>query len=148
MHVEIRLNRRTIANVEKNILKIKRGMLKQAGEILEDAAEEVAQLSDSYVPVETGTLKSSRAIEGVYMRRGQGLYGDTEPLVRISYGGSNDQYNPLRRRMASAYAVPVHERLDVFHPVGQAKFLERAVSESHGLFMDRVSRIRWDMSYE
>jgi len=32
------------------------------------------------------------------------------------------------------YAMAVHERLDVYHPHGEAKFLENAWTEKHGEF--------------
>lgn len=56
--------------------------------------------------------------------------------MSIEIGGLNEGIAALQRehqrsRSASAYvyytaeyALPVHERLDVYHPVGQAKFLE------------------------
>ena len=59
-----------------------------------------------YCPIKTGAVRSSGKVE---------LVGDT---VEISFGG-----------MIAPYAVYVHEIMTNHHPVGQAKFLERAVTE-------------------
>lgn len=58
-------------------------------------------------PVDTGTLRSS----GIVTPR------PADHRVDLSFGGA-----------ASAYAAIVHERLDVHHPVGEAKFLENALN--------------------
>ena len=62
-------------------------------------------------PVDTGTLKASHETS-LPSYRGDFLE------VTISVGGA-----------AKKYAVPVHERLDVKHPNGEAKFLQNAVDE-------------------
>lgn len=72
--------------------------------------EEILTQSQEIVPVDTGSLKRSGhttlpAIEG------------DQIVVTIGYGGPS-----------APYALPVHERIDVFHrPPTQAKFLESPV---------------------
>ena len=39
------------------------------------------------------------------------------------------------------YAVPVHERTEVSHPVGEAKFLEKAVNKHRGSFEKDVAAL-------
>jgi hypothetical protein len=60
-------------------------------------------------PVKTGALRGSGRIEDLPNNGG----------VRFLFGGP-----------AVDYAVPVHENLDVFHPTGQAKFMESVLNES------------------
>lgn len=72
-------------------------------------------------PVDTGALRASGYL--------------TEPAVNgkridleIGFGGP-----------AAPYAVYVHERLDVHHPVGEPKFLERTLLESAPHMAGRIA---------
>jgi len=69
--------------------------------------EIILTLAKQYTPVDTGRLRSSGRVDEVAI----GM-----KLV-IVLGFHTD------------YAVYVHENLDANHPVGQAKFLERAMNE-------------------
>lgn len=62
------------------------------------AAEELLEQSNARVPVETGRLRGSGRVED-----GQVIYD-------------------------APYAAVVHERMDVHHDVGEAKFLESAAN--------------------
>lgn len=73
--------------------------------------EDVLALSAERCPVDTGTLRATGHVEGPTAK------GDKVDIV-VGYGGP-----------AAPYALPVHERLGVRHPVGQAKFLESAALE-------------------
>lgn len=76
-------------------------------------------------PVDTGALRGSGHVGGPFRRNG-GIE------VVMGFGGP-----------AAPYAIHVHERLDVFHRVGQAKFLESVLLESAPYFPQRVAeRIR------
>lgn len=82
----------------------------RAGEMpgLEDAARKVAEQSDRNVPTDTGGLKESRRIESHPDRL----------TVEISYGkGLNDPR-----------AVINHEKTEIHHDDGGAKYLERAMA--------------------
>lgn len=63
-------------------------------------------------PVDTGTLRASGIVEGP--DRNSRFFS-----VRLSFGGA-----------ASTYAIKVHEDLEAFHRVGQAKYLESVINES------------------
>lgn len=68
---------------------------------------DIMYVSQAEVPVDTGTLRASgRALEPE-------LIGDTV-VGTIGYG-YGEQVNPKTGELASQYAVPVHERLDVSH---------------------------------
>lgn len=71
-------------------------------------------------PVEFGVLRQSGRVEDV------GTIG-----IKWVFGGA-----------AEAYAIPVHEDLEVFHSVGQAKFVESVVLEFIPHAAERVGR-RW-----
>jgi hypothetical protein len=66
-------------------------------------------------PIETGNLRASHRVVSEE-------HGDIFE-VAVGCGGISPSGENLD------YAVPVHERLDVHHPVGEAKFLEKAVRE-------------------
>ena len=66
----------------------------------------------SYTPVATGALRNSGQVN---------IEGND---VVISFGGP-----------AAPYAIYVHEDLYAAHPVGQSKFLERAVMEDADAFV-------------
>jgi len=68
-------------------------------EALIEEAMEIFAKSQKQVPVDTGRLRDSGIV-------GEGQHGD----VTIAYG--------------TDYALPVHERTEVKHTVGKAKFLE------------------------
>ena len=65
-------------------------------------------------PVDTGVLRSSGHVQGPFKD------GDSW-VIRLVFGGP-----------AAPYAVFVHERLDLKHPVGQSKYLESVVQERSG----------------
>ncbi len=61
---------------------------------------------DGYVPIDTGTLKGSGFVE-------RPVNTGSETVVVLGYGG-----------LAAGYALFVHENMEVFHPTGEAKYLE------------------------
>lgn len=75
-------------------------------------AEEVLQRSQQLVPINTGRLRSTGQVNGPEFKNGAWE-------VHIWYGD----------RRTAWYAAIVHERLDVRHPRGQAKFLEQPLLE-------------------
>jgi hypothetical protein len=94
----------------------------RVGRALKLEAEIEMTESKRRVPVDTGTLRNS------------GQVGDPEIngraiSVMLSYGGA-----------AKDYAVPVHENLEAFHPVGQAKYLESVLNESRAHMAARIAR--------
>lgn len=90
------------------------------------ACQDILDISNSLVPVDTGTLKKSGYFEvtrqaNIVSYRYEGVVG---------YGGNGDPINPKTGKHASEYMVQVHEDLNQPHPNGgQAKFLEEAVQQ-------------------
>jgi hypothetical protein len=78
----------------------------------------IAKVSQERTPVLTGSLRESHIVQ---------LDKDAM-IVTISVGGPD-----------APYALYVHENLDAFHEVGQAKFLESAVLEALPGLGDRIA---------
>jgi len=78
-------------------------MLQEQEQIISDAKR--------LTPVDTGVLRASGTVLPPVIT-------GTQVEVQAGFGGA-----------ASAYAVPVHERMGVHHPTGQAKFLEQPFLE-------------------
>lgn len=73
-------------------------------------------------PVDTGDLRRSHHVTKPDL-------GGRRISVSIEVGGP-----------AAPYAILVHEDLEAFHPVGQAKFLESTLLESAPYMAQRVAR--------
>lgn len=73
------------------------------------------------VPVDTGVLRASGRVS-------EPERDGTKISVTLSYGGA-----------AEHYAVPVHEDLEAFHKVGQAKYLESVLNESRSSMLRRIA---------
>jgi hypothetical protein len=79
--------------------------------IYQEAQIEMTE-SKRRVPVDTGVLRASGRVSEPE-RSGRNI------SVMLSYGGA-----------AEDYAIYVHENLEAFHRVGQAKYLESVLDES------------------
>jgi hypothetical protein len=97
-------------------------MLEEGGRALYQEALVEQKESMRRTPVDTGALRASHETERPVVERGQ-------VSVRIVVGGP-----------AAPYAVPVHERVEVHHPVGQAKFLESTIMESAPFMAERIAK--------
>lgn len=73
-------------------------------------------------PVDTGNLRASVHTEGPEFE-GDSIY------TQIVAGG-----------VSAPYAIYVHENLEAFHKVGQAKFIESVILESRPFLAARVAR--------
>jgi hypothetical protein len=96
-------------------------------------AEDLKRRSQQQVPTETGTLHDTAYIEDKSQ-------GRNDITIRVGYGGPNDKINPKTRKAASSYAVIVHERLDVSHPKGKAKFLEDPANQLKRELASRLAK--------
>ena len=94
-----------IKQLSKEIRKISRRS--EAG--LLRAGEFIKNDSQKRTPVDTGNLRADH-----YVTKGRKGFS---PIVEIGVLSAN-------------YAVPVHERIELNHPTGEAKFLENAVVEN------------------
>lgn len=78
-------------------------------------------------PVDTAALKGSGHVTGPFL-------SGRKSSVKMNFGGP-----------AASYAIFVHEDLEAFHKVGQAKFLESVLNESTKYFANRIGSRLWDM---
>ena len=105
--------------------------LRRASAQVLDAAEDALVIeanedmteAKGQTPVDTGTLRGSGTVFPV-QRRG------SKVSVELGFGGAAGG--------ADGYAVPVHERMGVHHPVGNAKFLELPVLAGARRFRQRL----------
>jgi len=84
----------------------------QAGRLLVRQAEGIMGTAKALCPVDTGALRASGHVQAP-------VVDGSRISVTLGFGGP-----------AAPYAVYVHENLTAHHPVGQAKFLERAVLDA------------------
>lgn len=113
--------------VERTIVRVRR----EAKKYVLAEAEDIMKESRGEVPVDTGALLNSAYIE-------QQGNGD----VVFGYGKQNAQVNSKTGKSTEDYMMAVHERLDVRHPVGKAKFLEDPVNR-HAAVMAKKMADKW-----
>jgi len=92
-----------------------------AAALFEEAQIEMTEARER-TPVDTGALRASGMVHQPSIDGG-------DISVALTFGST-----------AVGYAVQVHEDLDAFHPVGQAKFLESTLNESRPHIPARVAR--------
>jgi len=109
-----------VATVTKNLKKLERKNPRSVATALYQEGLELMAESMRRTPVETGTLQKTHRTA---LPKWRGPFVE----VAIPAGGSK-----------APYAVPVHERLDVFHNPGQAKFLESTILESAPHLLARI----------
>jgi hypothetical protein len=88
--------------------------------MFEEAEIEMAE-AKRRTPVDTGALRASGHVE-LPKIAGQNV------TVAMGFGGA-----------AAPYAIEVHENLEAFHPVGEAKFLESTLNESKPYLAKRIA---------
>lgn len=112
----------------KGVDKVTRNLLRLAAQIPNEVARALyaeAQIEKAEsmrrTPVDTGALRASHEVSDP-------VVSGRDISVTISVGG-----------VAAPYAVYVHENLEAFHPVGQAKFLESTILESKPFLARRIA---------
>lgn len=89
--------------------------------LFEEAGIEMTE-AKRRTPVDTGKLRASGLVHEPE-RKGRNI------SVELTFG--NEEVD---------YAVPVHENLDAFHEVGQAKYLESTLKESAPHMKERLAK--------
>ena len=110
------------AELRQTLRRVVREMPKEASRALFEEALIETKESQKRTPVDTGALRASH-------ETGRPVMSGQDISVTISVGGP-----------AAPYALVVHERLEAFHKVGQAKFLESTIMESRPFMAARVAR--------
>lgn len=96
----------------------------EVGQALRDEAEIEMTEAKQRTPVKTGALRASGTVVGP-TRDGDDI------VVVLAFG--------VVPSVSASYAVEVHENFEMFHRVGQAKFLESVVLESAPFLPARVA---------
>lgn len=112
----------------------------------EQACQEILDESLKQVPRDTGTLASTGFYE--VARRGDVKGYSYEGTIGYAgltgSGSSRDRLNDKTGKMASSYAVQVHEDTTMPHPRGgKAKFLEDPVRDYGASKFKRVAEQHW-----
>jgi hypothetical protein len=109
-----RIARKPQQTEDKVIGALGKALFAEGKEVIEEAAKQV--------PVDTGALLRSRFVTPPIKKKDE---------VKVVCGfGTDSVVNPKTGQPTKDYAIYVHERLDVKHPVGKAKFLEDPLNEA------------------
>lgn len=103
------------------IRRVEAGLRDDTAKALYQEAQIEMTESKRRVPVDTGVLRASGHVQEP-VRSGKSV------SVMLAYGGAAEQY-----------AVIVHEDLEAFHKIGQAKYLESVLKESAPHMKKRVA---------
>jgi hypothetical protein len=116
---------RNVQRVTANLRRLAERAPQVVGEAMRAEYEIEMTEAKRRTPVDTGALRSSGHVTGP-RREGNTIE------VSLNFGGPSVDY-----------ALKVHEDLESFHRVGQAKFLERVLDESAPFIPARVAeRVR------
>ncbi len=107
---------RGLQEVGRQFNRLPEQVAKDVGKALHKEARDVLEEAAIEVPKDTKALLNSRFVTPPIRSR--------EEVKVICGFGTDSVINPRTHQPTSSYAVAVHERLDVDHPVGKAKFLE------------------------
>lgn len=109
-----------IAEFERKIRNAARTKSMQVGQAMKEEFEIEKLESMKRTPVDTGDLRDSHEVKGPIIRKDS---------IRVE----------LHAGDGLGYAVRVHEDLEAFHRVGQAKFMESTLNESAPYMLRRVA---------
>lgn len=110
-----------LGQVQTRLAQLARRYGNAAGRALRAEAEIEMTEAKKRTPVDTGALRGSGHVTGPSI-------SGRDISVELKFGGP-----------AAPYAVRVHEDLQAFHQVGQAKFLESVLNESAPYLRARVA---------
>ena len=113
IHVTVEGNKRLDANIERT----KRAIFQASKEEALKVAQKIMEESLKEVPRDTGALAEA-------------AYVEQDSKGEVSFGYAGNRLNPKTGQSVDEYMVAVHERLDVHHPVGKAKFLEDPINRN------------------
>lgn len=110
-----------VGEMERKLRNVLKGFLPEVSKALfEEAQIEMAE-AKRRTPVDTGDLRGSGFVS-------KPEYNGRTVSVGMNFGGP-----------AAPYAIYVHEDLEAFHRVGQAKFLSSVMDESAPYMAQRVA---------
>lgn len=107
--------------VSARLSTLTRGIPEVSKEALSEEADLTIVQALPRTPLETGALRGS-------FRKSEAQVERNTVSVTVEVGGDE-----------APYAIFVHENLDAYHPIGQAKFLEQTVRERGRTFPGRMA---------
>ena len=110
------------AELNRNIAKVAQRMPYQAAVAMYAEASIEMLEAKRRTPVKTGALRASGHVTAPELRMGS---------IRVALNFGN---------ASVGYAVPVHEDVEAYHRVGQAKYLESTLRESAPFLPARIAR--------
>lgn len=126
MSFELEISVAGLAGLEREVDDLEAALLQALPPVMYEEMEEVVGLSKEKTPVDTGLLKNSQVA-----------------LPPIIEGDSITVRGNVLDGPARGYAVHVHERVELKHEVGEAKFFENAAKErSVGMGERMASKVR------
>jgi hypothetical protein len=117
-------------NVRRKIQQLQRSMPDMIKAAMKQEAEIEATESKRRTPVDLGNLRASIHVEGPEIDSGGNV------SAAIVAGGP-----------AAPYALFVHEDLEAYHKVGQAKFIESTLKESAPFLPARIAKRLRDLIF-
>ncbi len=120
--MSIKFDFRGVSELDRHIRDMSNKVSTVAGRALREEAEIEMTEAKRRTPVDTGALRASGRVEGPQLAAG-------DVYVTLSFGGP-----------AAPYALFVHENLDAYHKVGQAKYLESTLNESRPHMASRLAK--------
>lgn len=125
----------TVDGITGKLGQYEESMRKQVEEGLRDCAGELMDRAVKLTPAVTGELRA-RSFKTDVM---EGEKGSLEIYVGFEQNGAKT--GTINGKTAGKfYAVPVHERTEAHHEVGQAKFLEAARNEFAEEFLEAMEK--------
>lgn len=110
------------AQIRAKLVRLQTRFPDEVGRALYQESEVELKEIKRRTPVDTGELRASEHVEGPF-RSGRSI------STRIVAGGPS-----------ASYALYVHENLEAFHAVGQAKYIESVLFESQPYMSARVAK--------
>lgn len=128
----LRVDVKGIKRVARNLGVAEEQLSKELGRALFTEGRKVIEEAALEVPKDTLALYRSRFVTPPTKGKGE---------IKVICGfGTDSVVNPRTGKSTSQYAVYVHERLDLKHPVGKAKFLEDPANRARQYLEERLVR--------
>jgi len=137
--MRLKWNEKSLAQVMANCQQLKLNSKSGAKRALKEVAVNIMAQSMSECPIDTGTLVSTSYIE-------QPIDDGNRVSIKMGYASlATNKMNPKpdwtgKMRMASEYALVVHETPEYYHPYGKWKFLEDPVTAHKLAFIQILGR--------
>ena len=132
--ISIKFNEASLAKLRANLIKLDMETKQGAKKAVTTVARNIMAQSQSEVPRETETLRDTSYIEVVKI-------SGNNVSINLGYASpKTDKQNPLTGKMASEYAMVVHETSEWKHPYGKYKYLEEPARAHQGDLVDELGR--------